>query len=69
MEYITDADNAHEKRVCKDFEIKNLGEYHDLYVQSDILLLADVSENFQNICFKIYKLDPEKFISAPGLAW
>ena len=42
MEDITDADYAHAKRVCKDSEIKNLGEYHNLHVQSDILLLADV---------------------------
>ena len=49
MEDITDADYAHSKRVCKDFEIKNLGEYHDLYVQSDTLLLADVFENFRNM--------------------
>ena len=69
MEDITDADYAHAKRVCKDFEIKNLGEYYDLYVQSDTLLLADVFENFRNMCLKIYKLDPAKFISAPGLAW
>ena len=69
MEDITDADYAHAKRVCKDFEIKNLGEYHDLYVKSNTLLLADVFENFRNICMKIYKLDTAKFISAPGLAW
>ena len=69
MEDITDADYAHAKRVCKDFEIKNLGEYHDLYVQSDTLLLADVFENFRNMCLKIYELDPAKFLSAPGLAW
>ena len=48
MEDITDADYAQAKRVCKDFEIKNLGEYHDLYVQSNTLLLADVFENFKN---------------------
>ena len=48
MEDTTDADYVHPKRVCKDFEIKNLGEYHNLYVQSDTLLLADVFENFQN---------------------
>ena len=69
MEDITDADYAHEKRVCKDFEIKNLGEYHDLYVQSNSLLLADVFEDFRNICLKIYELDPAKFLSVPGLAW
>ena len=46
MADITDADYAHVKRVCKDFEINNLGEYHDLYIQSGILLLTDVFENF-----------------------
>ena len=57
MEDIRDADYMHAKRVCKDFEIKHLGEYHNLYLKSDTLLLADV------------KLDPVKFSSAPGLAW
>ena len=69
MENITDANYAHAKRVCKGFEIKNLGEHHDLYVQSGILLLADAFENFRNMCLQIYKLDPAKFLSAPGLAW
>ena len=69
MEDITDANYAHAKRVCKDFETKNLGEYHDLYVQSDILLLADVCENFRDIFLKIYELDPARFLSAPGLTW
>ena len=69
MEDITDTVDAHAKIVCKDFEIKNLGEYHDLYVQCDTLLLADVFENFRNTCLKIYQLDPAKFLSAPGLAW
>ena len=69
MEDITDADYGHAKRVCKDFEIKNLEEYHNLYVQSDTLLLADVFQNFRNMCLKIYELDPAKFLSAPGLAW
>ena len=59
MEDIIDADYAHAKRVCKDFEIKKLGEYHDLYVQSDTLLLADV---FENLCLEIYGLDPSKFL-------
>ena len=49
MEDITDADYRHAKRVCKVFEIKNLGERYDLYVQSNKLLLADVFENFQNM--------------------
>ena len=68
MKDITDADYAHTKRVCKEFEIKNLGEYHDLHVQSDTLLLAVVFENFRNMCLKIYKLDLAKFLSAPKLA-
>ena len=67
-EDITDANYAHAKRVCKDFEIINLGEYHDFYVQSDTLLLADVFQNFRNTCLEIYELDPVKFLSAPGLA-
>ena len=55
MEDITDAGYAHaKKKVCKNFEIKNLGVYHDLYVQSDTLSLAEVFENFRNMCLKIY---------------
>ena len=69
MEHITDADYTHIERVCKDFEIKNLEEYHDLYVQNDTWLLADVFENFRNMCLEIYKLDSAKFFSVPGLAW
>ena len=57
-----------QKRVCKDFEIKNLEQYHDLYVQSDALLLADEFENFRNMYLKINELDPAKFVLAPGLA-
>ena len=59
----------HAKRVCKNFEIKNLAEYHDLYVQGNTLLLADVFQNFRNMCLEIYELDLAKSISAPGLAW
>ena len=69
MEDITDADYAHAKRVCKDFDIKHLGQYHDLYVQSNILLLPDVSENFRIMCLEIYELDPANFLSAPKIAW
>ena len=68
-EDITDADYIHAKRVCKGFEIKHLGEYHDLYLKSDTLLLADVFENFSKMFLKIYHEDPVKFLSAPGLAW
>ena len=45
---------------------KNLAEYHDLYVENDTLLLADVFENFRNMCLEIYELDPENFFSASG---
>ena len=52
MEDITDVDYAHAKRVCKDFEIKNVGEYHNLYVQHNTLLLAGAFENFSDMCLK-----------------
>ena len=55
--------------VFKTFKLNNLGDYHDLYVQSDTLLLADVFENFRKACIKTYELDPAHFISLPGLAW
>ena len=68
MEDITDADYMHAKRVCKGFEIKNLGDYHDLYLKSDILLFADVFKKFRKMCLKMYHLVPAIFFSAPGLA-
>ena len=69
MEDFTYSFYAHAKGVCKDFEIKSLGEYHDLYVHSDTLLLADVFENFRNMSLEIYELNLAKFLSAPGLSW
>ena len=69
MEEITDADFKHAKNVWKDFKIKNLGEYHDLHVQNDILLLADVFESFRNMCIEIYELDPVHYLLTPGLVW
>ena len=68
-EDITDVDHMHGKRVFKEFNNKNLGDYHDLYVQGDTSLLADVFENFRNKCIEIYELDPAHFLSALGLAW
>ena len=68
MEYINDIDYRHGNNVFKRFKLKNLGEYHDLYVKSDTLLLADVFENFRKTCLKVYELDPAHFLSAPGLA-
>ena len=58
VEDITDADNTHAKRVGKDFEIKNLGECHHLYVQSNTLLLTYVFDNFRDMCLEIYESDP-----------
>ena len=69
LEDMTDEDYIRAQKVFKYFKLKNLGEYHDLYVQSDTLLLADVFENFRNKCIEIYELDPVRFLSAPGLAW
>ena len=57
MEDITDADYMHGKRVCRDFEIKNVGECYDLYLKSDTLFLANVFENIRKICLNIYHLD------------
>ena len=51
------------------FKLKILGDYHDLCVQSDTLLLADIFENFRNKCIEIYKLDRAHFLRAPGLVW
>ena len=69
MENIEDIDYRHGNNVFKIFNLKNLGEYRDLYVQSDTLLLADVFENFRNKCLEVYELDPAHFLSLPGLAW
>ena len=65
LEDITDEDYAHAQKVFKVFKLKNLGDYHDLYLQSDTLLLVDVFENFRNKCIKLYELDPAHFLSAP----
>ena len=68
MEDIADLNYRHTKRVFKNLNNKNLGDYHDLYVQSDTLLLADVFENFRNKCIELYELHPADSLSAPGLA-
>ena len=68
VEYNTDADYAHAKSVCKDFEIKKLREYREFFVQSKTLLLVDAFRNCRNMCLKIYQLDPAKFPAVPRLA-
>ena len=69
MGNITETDYIHANNVFKTFKLNNLGDYHDLYVQSDTLLLANVFETFRKACIKTYELDPPHFISLPGLAW
>ena len=69
MEDVTDVDYRHKKTVFEYLINKNFCDYHDLYVQSDTLLLADVFENCRNMCIEVYELDPAHFLSAPRLAW
>ena len=69
MEDIEDIDYRHANNLFNNFKLNNLGDYHDLYVRSDTLLLADVFENFRDMCINVYELDPSHFLSLPGLAW
>ena len=69
MENITNSDYRHTQRVFKSFNDKNLGDFHDLYVQSDVLLIADVFENFRYQRLKTYDLDIANFLTLPSLAW
>ena len=66
MEGITNVDYRHEKRVFKYFNNENIDNYHDLYVQNDTLLLANIFENFRNVTIKIYELDPAQILTLPG---
>ncbi|XP_060072716.1 uncharacterized protein LOC132552555 [Ylistrum balloti] len=68
-EEISDDDYEHAQTVWKEFGMKSLRDYHELYNQSDVLLLADVFENFRDVCIKNYDLDPAWYYTAPGLAW
>ena len=68
-EHISDENYKHAKNVWNTFNLKNMGEYHDLYLQSDILLLTDVFENFRKTCLEYYKLDPCHYFTSPGLSW
>ena len=68
MENIDDIDYRHGNNVFKIFKLENLEDYHDLYLQSDTLLLA-VFQNFRDMCVKVYELDCTHFLSLSGLAW
>ena len=68
-EGISDENYTHAQKVSETFEMKTLEDYHNLYNRVDVLLLADVFENFIDICIKNYKLAPAYYYTAPGLAW
>ena len=68
-EGISEDDYQHAQNVWEEFKIKSMRGYHDLYLESDVLLLADVFENFRNVCLTNYKLDPAWYFTSPGIAW
>ena len=66
---ITDEEYQHALKVWGTYNCKNLGDYHHLYVRTDVCLLADVFENFRATCLKQYELDPAHYYTSPGLSW
>ena len=68
-ENISEQQYNHAQKVRNTFNLKTMGEYHNFYIKSDILLPADVFENFRKTCLKYYKLDPCHYFSSPGLSW
>ena len=68
-EDITDEDYRRAQRIWEHFNIKNIGEYHDLYLMTDVYLLTDVFENFREMCLNYYGLDPAHYITLPNFAW
>ena len=69
MTGVREEDYEHANRVWKEFGLKDLGEYHDLCLKTDVILLANIFEAFRKVCLKNYGLDPAHFYTAPGLAW
>ena len=68
-EHISDEDYEHAQKVWEAFDCKTLKDYHDLYLKSDVIILADVFETFRDLCMTNYELDPAWYYTAPGLAW
>ena len=66
---ISDEDYEHAKNVWKTFDAKTMRDYHDLYLKTDVLQLADVFENFRDVCINNYSLDPAHYFTSPGLSW
>ena len=66
---ISNEDYTHAQKIWKEFGMKTMKDYHDLYLELDVLLLADVFENFREVCLNNYKLDPAWYLTAPGLSW
>jgi len=69
MKGVSDKDYEHAERVWESYGRSDLRSYHDYYLVTDVLLLADVFETFQETCLEHYKLDPAHFYTAPGLEW
>ena len=69
MSGISEKDYSHACKVWNEFGLKNMGDYHDLYLETDVIMLANVFESFRKVCLDNYGLDPAHFYTAPGLAW
>ena len=69
MSGTSDCDYDHAEKVWEEFELRNLGENHDLYLKTDVILLSNVFEKFRKVCMENYGLDLAHFYTAPGLAW
>ena len=69
MSGVGDKEYDHASNIWREFRIRNMGEYHDLYLRTDTILLANVFESFRSICIENHGLDPAHFYTVPGLAW
>ena len=69
QESISNEQYQHAQQVWDTFKMKSMREYHDLYLKSDVLLLADVFENFRSTCLQYYNLDPAHYFTSPGFSW